>query len=475
MGERRPNLRTTEFLLICAAIAFAGISATQTVLCAGTAATECEFGMLGGGRNLALETLRIAGPLLLAGGWLVLVFSQPWRWWGRLLAIVPSALTLVDLGRSTRLLAIAPQDGQPSMGVMLGISAGIELSALVALLAILATRSRRPAQLPRVVLLLVAATSTGFLHRVVGGALAAAADGRSWADTLNGGYVTAAGILIPTLASMALGLTSRGRQDGPRPRPARTPGATRSLLIPELLLIAASGVIVWVTYLGWTPCAGSMLEGTQFDPTPHEWTFTQACHEAMDHGDGFPVSGWLESPLQRTVNGLNAIALLLLGVAWLMLVRNWGGLRRGVRMLLAALPGLLNLWLAGVAAVSFVWPPSEFPGLASVAMLAMDLAGVAAVVVLLASPAPGSASIARSIRVVLLALATTAASFGHLFSDYAFMVGFSEANWDSPPGSGYLTAFSIGLFAILSMIVGAVGRLRGPRPSRLVNEPTPVV
>ena len=48
------------------------------------------------------------------------------------------------------------------------------------------------------------------------------------------------------------------------------------------------------------------------------------------------------------------------------------------------------------------------------------------------------------------------------------MINFSEANWDSPPGSGYLTAFSIALFAILSMLLGGLGRLER---RLLVREP----
>lgn len=248
-------------------------------------------------------------------------------------------------------------------------------------------------------------------------------------------------------------------------RPARP---ARGLLIAELLLIAASGLVVWITHLGWAPCAGSMLEGTQFDPTPHDWNFTEACTAAMDHGDGFPISGWLESPLQQTVNGLNALALLLLGVAWLALVRGWGVRGRG--WLLASLPGLANLGLAGVAAAAFVWPPAGVLAVTSVGMLMMDLAGIIGVIAVMAS-AGATHSTASWIRVVLLGLAVTAAGFGHLMTDYLVMTSFSEANWDSPPGTGFLTAFSIGVFALLSMIVGAVGRLVPPRPSRRVAEP----
>lgn len=236
--------------------------------------------------------------------------------------------------------------------------------------------------------------------------------------------------------------------------------------ITELLLLAASGVAVWVTQLGWVPCAGTMLEGTPFDATPHDWNFTAACQAAMDHGDGFPISGWLASPLQQTVNGLNAVALLLLGLAWLFLVHRCQ-VRGRVRLVLAALPGLLNLWLAAVAAAAFLWPPAEVPVAAALAILLMDIAGVVGALALFADGATplGAGS---GVRVILLTLAVTAPSLGHILTDSMIMGTFSNANWDSPPGTGYLTAFSIALCSVLSVIVGAVGRRRRRRPARLV-------
>lgn len=471
--EGRRSFRTTEVLLICAAIVFAATNITQTALCAGTDALACEFGAVGDRRHPGLETLRITGPVLLAGAWLVLVFTQPWRWWVRLLATVPSVLTLVDLVRSLRPTIVVPAgDETESMVAMLGISAGIEVSAVVALLAILTTPSRGGVHLPRVILLLIASTSAGYLHTFIGGAIAGAVGASPWQESFTGGFVTAASIAIPTLASMALGLAHRRAGDEhPSPRPVRVARPTGGFLAAELLLIAASGVVVWVTHLGWAPCAGSMFESTQFDPTPHDANFSPACYEAMDHGDGFPISSWLESPLQQTVNGLNAIALLLLGLAWVLLVRSRGV--QGVRALLASLPGVLNLWLAAVATAGFIWPPAETPGTAGIAILLMDIAGLVGVLVLLSGTA-ASRSAGSGIRIVLLAFAVTAPSLSRILTDYLVMSTFSEANWDSPPGTGFLTAFSIALFAILSMIVGVIARLAGLRPARLVTQPAAI-
>ena len=472
MKAGRRSFRATEVLLIFAAIVFAATSITQTVLCTGVDTLECALGAFGDRRPLVLEVLRIAGAVLLAGAWLVLVFTRPWRWWVRLLAALPSVLTLVDLVLSMQPpMVVDSGDESVSTVVMPGFSAGIEIGAVVALLAILTTSSRG-VDLSRTILLLIASTSAGYLHAFIGGVIASAVGARPWPDAFTGGFVTAASIAIPTVISIALGFVKRRSSDEQTSPVVLTAPRAGGFLLTELLLIAASGVVVWVTYLGWVPCAGSMLEGTQFDPTPHDWNFSKACHEAMDHGDGFPISSWLESPLQQTVNGLNAIALLLLGVAWLLLVRNWG-IRGRIRILLASLPGLFNLWLAVVATAAFIWPPAETPTAASITILLMDVAGfIGAIVLLTASPTSLSAD--RGIRVILVTLAVTAPSLGHLLTDYIVMTGFSEANWDSPPGTGYPTAFSIALFALLSMIVGVITRLwTNLRPSPLLEQPVP--
>ncbi len=472
MKEGSQSFRATEVLLICAAVVFAATSITQTVLCTGVDAVECAFGPFGDRRPLGLEILRIAGPVLLAGAWLVLVFTQRWRWWVRLLAAAPSVLTLVDLVLSMQPPVVVDSgDESVSTVVWLGFSAGIEVGAVVALLAILTTPARGIA-LSRVILLLVASTSAGYLHTFIGGVIASAVGTRPWPESFTGGFVTAASIAIPTLVSIALGFVKRRSSDEQTFPVVLTAPRAGGFLLTELLLIAASGVVVGVTYLGWVPCAGSMLEGTQFDPTPHDWNFSQACHEAMDHGDGFPISSWLESPLQQTVNGLSAIALLLLGVAWLMLVRNWG-IRGRIRMLLASLPGLFNLWLAVIATAAFIWPPAETPTAASTTILLMDVAGFVGAIVLLTG-SPTSLPAGSGIRVIFVTLAVTAPSLGHLLTDYIVMAGFSEANWDSPPGTGYLTAFSIALFALLSMIVGVIARLwTNLRPSPVLEQPAP--
>jgi hypothetical protein len=46
-------------------------------------------------------------------------------------------------------------------------------------------------------------------------------------------------------------------------------------------------------------------------------------------------------------------------------------------------------------------------------------------------------------------------------AEYMIMIKFSDANWDSPPGTGYLTTATIAISAILTAIM----TLRAPRLS----------
>ena len=225
----------------------------------------------------------------------------------------------------------------------------------------------------------------------------------------------------------------------------------------ELLLLAAGAVAVWVTHRSWLPCEATMLNGTPFDTGGPE--FSETCLAAMDRSIGFPFASWSESPDQQLLNALNTVTLLLLGLGWLALVRHRRDLGTRARVLLASAPGVLNLVLAAVAGVGTFRPTDEFPLIGSLVILVMDVGAILAVIILLSHADPATSTVTR-IRIVLLALATSAASFGHLMFDYSMMSRFSTANWDSPPGSGYLTAFAIAVFAIASMILGIGERLR---------------
>ncbi len=65
---------------------------------------------------------------------------------------------------------------------------------------------------------------------------------------------------------------------------------------------------------------------------------------------------------------------------------------------------------------------------------------------------------------------TTAFGGYHGMLEYMIMIGFSDANWDSPPGTGYLTVAAIIICAILIVIM----TLRMPQ-SGADDEPQPGV
>jgi hypothetical protein len=65
----------------------------------------------------------------------------------------------------------------------------------------------------------------------------------------------------------------------------------------------------------------------------------------------------------------------------------------------------------------------------------------------------------RFLCLVVALWGTTAFGTFHQMLEYVIMVGFSERDWDDPPGTGYLTVAAITISAILLVIM----TLRMPR------------
>ena len=65
----------------------------------------------------------------------------------------------------------------------------------------------------------------------------------------------------------------------------------------------------------------------------------------------------------------------------------------------------------------------------------------------------------RFLRLAVAVWGTTAFGVFHQMLAYMIMVGFSERDWDEPPGTGYLTVAAITISAILLVIM----TLRIPR------------
>jgi hypothetical protein len=65
-------------------------------------------------------------------------------------------------------------------------------------------------------------------------------------------------------------------------------------------------------------------------------------------------------------------------------------------------------------------------------------------------------------RLAVVLWGTTAFGVIHVITEYAIMIRFSDANWDSPPGMRYFTVATITIGAILTAIM----TLRRPQRGR---------
>jgi hypothetical protein len=59
----------------------------------------------------------------------------------------------------------------------------------------------------------------------------------------------------------------------------------------------------------------------------------------------------------------------------------------------------------------------------------------------------------RFLRLVVALWGTTASGRYHQMLEYMIMIGFSDRDWDTPPGTGYLTDAAITICAILIVIM----------------------
>jgi hypothetical protein len=214
-------------------------------------------------------------------------------------------------------------------------------------------------------------------------------------------------------------------------------------------MLASAVATAWSTYLYWLPCRGSMLEGTlikpirddggsyedfqKLDPAVKAKMF--ACEARMD-GDVAGLAPWTDE--------LWVVAMVLLGVAWLALVLR---LRWQLRTrALAALPGLVTLAaaLAATGRDRENLPPMWL-------LFSIELAAVVALVAISAWQQETHGRHIRRLAVVLWG--TTAFGAIHTIAEYVAMIIFSERDWDTPPGTGYLTAAVIAVSAILTVIM----------------------
>jgi hypothetical protein len=226
-------------------------------------------------------------------------------------------------------------------------------------------------------------------------------------------------------------------------------------LLTAMLMLASAAAQVWSTFLHWLPCRGSMLS----------WFadgFSEACLRRMDGGLPFPSTfhpdqqaPWA-SELGVAATGLTGMALLtlVLGLRWSLRTKA-----------VAALPGLAALVLAvvcGVALAGATPNPDEF--LLVRLRFAIEWSAVLALIMILVWQ-PEVRGGRRLLRLLLVLWGTTAFGLVHFAAEWIAMGFFNAADWDVPPGTGYLT----GALLIISGSLTVLLTLRPPQTDTTVK------
>lgn len=221
-----------------------------------------------------------------------------------------------------------------------------------------------------------------------------------------------------------------------------TPRFRIALLATTLLLAAAAAGIS--TWLMWLPCQGTMFNGLL--GLREASGFSDACLARMD-GNG-------ALPLAIGVVEFRALSAILLALGWwtyasaLRISQVHGASRASrVSQILILLPILPIVWFAVETLLATdggtIW---EATSAAATISLTSALAGI----IILLHPAEN-----RTRYVGLIGLCGVA-SYGavHAAGDYMLMIGVHTANWDVPPGTGYVTAL---VMAVCGVVVAVWG------------------
>ncbi len=181
-------------------------------------------------------------------------------------------------------------------------------------------------------------------------------------------------------------------------------------------------------WLLWRPCAaGQGPDG-----------FSAACLTAMDVNAPLPIPlPPAELSLPET---LGAVAMLVLATAWLVVLPT---LQVG-RLARLALGSPAVLAMVGAAAAALQAPEA----LTFVLFLAIDFAVVGVLLALVAGRLGGTD--VNRVRYAIVLVGATAMSHGHLMVEYTIAIGRSDADWDTPPNTGYVTVVGLLLAALVT-------------------------
>lgn len=257
----------------------------------------------------------------------------------------------------------------------------------------------------------------------------------------------------------------RSRPVDPAPAP-RWP-----FTIVEVSFLLAALAAAAATYIHWLPCDPGGMELTP-ENFPECWT-------RMDASTAFPFP---PGPTDRTpaADALRLIALVLISGAWAFfaLIQPWAQRTR----LIAALPALAPLALGVETTLLMANPASDRHWWSYLSLHTANLLLIPAFVCILRAsfphrhgterhrpPTPPMTVLLYRWRIGLLLLTMAPMGFVPLMVEYVVMSSISTFDWDTPPGSGYLTAAFIAGTALASMLVGLLARyhaVAGRAPQR---------
>lgn len=244
-------------------------------------------------------------------------------------------------------------------------------------------------------------------------------------------------------------------------RPAGPGSALRTVRWPWWaawgLLVASSAATTASLVLHWGVCRGSMLQGTVVRGYVVDDGLSDACLRRMDGGVPFPYP---PEPAEQVAGAaeLGSLAMALAALAWAVLVA--GLVPRRWPAAVALLPSAVTLVLAAQALVAARTPdrdPEAYPS-GWLLLLVEVGAFIALMAVWRTTPT-------RVVPLVIVLWGSTAFGFIHLLLDYLGMLMISEADWDTPPGTGAGTALLL-LVAAATAAVQAT-RLAPAQPSDL--------
>jgi hypothetical protein len=240
-------------------------------------------------------------------------------------------------------------------------------------------------------------------------------------------------------------------------------GRSKLWLLSAALIAAGAALEAAAVTLYWRPCAGSMLNGSVVAGYRYDSDFSAECLTAMDRAPLFmqplPGSGW------TLMGSLGAAAGILLAAAWLVLLPALR-LPRTVS-LAAALPALLGIAQVVNATVLSFAPATVDDGLGGALTVLSEVAMLLALVMI------GAAGVAGTLlfRTVIVGLVATSTGLFHQITEYITATVLSDANWDVPPGSGYLTVVVCLVAAIATVAFWWLAKFDAPMPSAARQTP----